>query len=115
MWVVAGFPAVDRGFFAFERDLAQEARNAICWLGAFLDPVSSFLAVDLNAAFAVFWQTRVIGPDLFDETAVAWHTAVSDNNAVERAFFRPAAGESNFEGHGLLLSVRRLGVRGRTP
>ena len=68
-------------------------------VAALAAPVLHALHVLLHALFAVFWQTRVIGAQLFDVASVAWHTAVRSHDAIKRALLGAAAGQSDFHCH----------------
>ena len=95
-------------WLAINLDHGQKAGDALCRLSALLDPRSGLLAINLDAFGAVFRLARIIGAKFLDETAIAWGAAVCHDNTIERTFFRSATGESDFEGHGSLLDVRRL-------
>src|SRR6056297_1658209 len=78
----------------------QHTADPVGRLRAMIHPVLNAFHVHFDAVFAVFRQKRVIGSQLFDKAAVARHTRVGRDNAVERALLAAAAGETNFHGHG---------------
>ena len=79
----------------------EEARDAVGRLGALVEPVLHAVQVHLDAVFVVLGQQRVIGAQLFDIAAVAWHAAVGGDDAVERALLGATAREADFHSHGL--------------
>src|SRR3546814_7897412 len=80
------------------------------------------LAVKDHAIGGVLLQHRVVGADLLDEAAVARAGRLGDDDPVERALLGAAAGETNAERHGLILSGSRSlvgfsksGIRSNRP
>src|SRR5690606_30589085 len=99
-------------FLRFFRDLRrfaqtvlrQDLGNAFRRLCADAQPMLDALGVQRHASFVARRQSRVIGAQLFQVSAVARLAAVGGNQVVEGFVRRPAAGHTNGQ-HGVVSLV----------
>src|SRR5579872_3429096 len=82
-----------------EAKAVEQAQHAVGRLRALGEPGLGFLLIEHEAARVVLRLQGVERADLFDEAAVARRAGVGDDDAIEGALLRAAAGEADFEGH----------------
>ena len=91
----------------------QKPRDPIRRLRADRHPVADAVFDQLDPFRIVLGQHRVVDPDALDIAAVARHARIGDDNAVVRALFRTAAGQSDFQRH--MVSSPRFAIRQKIP
>src|SRR5882672_6919927 len=84
-----------------EPDVAEELGDPVGRQGADAEPMLDALFLDDEALGVALVDHRVVGPDLLDEAAVARAARVGDDNRIEGALLRPAAGQPDLESHGV--------------
>src|SRR6185436_10448043 len=94
------------GFGGRGRALAlplQQLAHGLARHRAVLDPVLQALLVDAELDRVA---QRVVDAQLLDEAAVARAAPVRRNDAVERNLLAACAGQSDFDGHLLMISLK---------
>src|SRR4029079_3079126 len=83
----------------------EEAQDAVGRLGALGEPGLDLLVVENDAGGIVLGLHRVVGADLLDEAAVARGARIGNDDAVIGTLLRTTTGETDLQGHGILLLV----------
>src|SRR5579862_4784525 len=85
---------------AFQQaETIEQTGDAIRWLRAFADPRFCLLRIEHEPIGGILCFERIEGADLLDETAVARHARIGDDDAIERPLFSAATRETNFQRH----------------
>ena len=80
--------------------------------GALAEPVVDALGFQHQTVIMVARQHRIVGAQALHETAVARHRGLGHDDPVERTFFGAAAGQTNFQCHGVITPSEPMRVAG---
>ena len=81
--------------------LTDERSDGFGCLGPFVGPGGHFFQIQLHGIGLLF---RIVHPDLIEESAVAAHTGIRDDDAIIRAVLGAFAAESDDDGHNSMRS-----------